>query len=125
MNGNVQDVAHNSSRLVFIKTVHTAVWLFFNFVLFYMLYEVLTNQIDEWVWIGIACVLAEGLVLLVFKNMCPLTLVARKYSGSEKANFDIYLPEWLANYNKTIYTIFFLFIIALLLLRLAGWQINT
>lgn len=43
-----------------------------------------------------------GLVLLSFKLSCPLTLVARKYSNSPKDNFDIFLPNWLARYNKVI-----------------------
>jgi len=50
----------------------------------------------------------------MFKKMCPLTVVAIKYSDSAKPNFDIYLPGWLAKYNKLIYTT--LFIIALIIL---------
>jgi hypothetical protein len=38
---------------------------------------------------------------------CPLTVIARKYSDSTKANFDIFLPNWLAKYNKLIYTSIF------------------
>jgi hypothetical protein len=69
------------------------------------------NRIDKFVWIGIALILLEGLVLLMFKKMCPLTIIARKYSGSAKDNFDIYLPNWLAKYNKLIYTSFFVLIL--------------
>jgi hypothetical protein len=97
--------------LNFIKFLHTLIWLFFNAVLFYMVYAVVVNRIDKFVWMGIALVLLEGLVLLLFKKMCPLTIIARKYSGSAKANFDIYLPNWLAKYNKLIYTIFFILIL--------------
>jgi hypothetical protein len=43
--------------------------------------------------------------------MCPLTLVARQYSDSTKDNFDIYLPNWLAKYNKLIYTTIFILIV--------------
>ena len=73
---------------------------------------------DKFVWIGIALILMEGIVLLVFKNICPLTIMARKYSGSVKDNFDIYLPKWLAKYNKLIYTTFFILIICGLIYRL-------
>jgi hypothetical protein len=44
------------------------------------------------------------IVLLIFKNFCPLTLWARKYSNSTRDNFDIYITNWLAKYNKIIYT---------------------
>jgi hypothetical protein len=49
---------------------------------------------------------------------CPITLIARKYSDSTKANFDIYLPNWLAKYNKQIYTTLFIFAIIILVFRL-------
>jgi hypothetical protein len=99
------------SNLIIIKIIHSIIWLFFNAVLFYMAYAVIVNKIDKYVWIGIALILGEGVVLILFKKMCPLTIMARKYSDSEKANFDIYLPNWLAKYNKLIYTIFFVIII--------------
>ena len=76
-----------------------------------MAYAVIVNKIDRFVWMGIALILLEGLVLLLFKKMCPLTIIARKYSGSAKDNFDIYLPNWLAKYNKLIYTTFFIIIL--------------
>ncbi len=92
------------SKLIAIKIIHTLVWLFFNGVIFYMLYAVLVNKIDSWLWIGYGLFVLEGITLLVFKFFCPLTVMARKYSSSTKANFDIYLPHWLAKYNKQVYT---------------------
>ena len=92
------------AKLIFIKTIHTLVWLFFNVVIFYMLYAVIENKLDKWLWIGYGLFLLEGIILLYFKFFCPLTIIARKYSNSTKDNFDIYLPNWLAKYNKLIYT---------------------
>lgn len=91
-------------KLTIIKIIHTVIWLFFNVVIFYFLYAVIVNKIDKWVWICLGLVVLEGLVLLVFKAICPVTLMARKYSDSQEHNFDIYLPNWLAKYNKLIYT---------------------
>ena len=65
------------------------------------------KRFDQWYWIGISCVSLEGIVLLIFKNKCPLTVLARRYSDSTKDNFDIFLPNWLAKYNKLIYTSLF------------------
>jgi hypothetical protein len=107
------------TKLTSIKLLHTLIWLFFNVVIFYLLYAVLINKIDRWVWMGIGFVLLEGIVLLIFKNRCPLTVMARKYSDSSKDNFDIYLPNWLAKYNKLIYTGLFLIAVLLLMYRLA------
>jgi hypothetical protein len=83
-----------------------------------MAYAVIVNNIDKYVWIGIGLILLEGLVLLYFKKMCPLTIMARKYSESTKDNFDIYLPNWLARNNKLIYTAFFIIIVCGIVYRI-------
>ena len=107
----------NNSKLILVKGIHTLIWLFFNVVLFYMAYAVIADKIDKLVWIGIGLIILEGIVLLVFKKMCPLTIIARNYSDSPKDNFDIYLPNCLAKYNKLIYTTFFVIIVCGLIFR--------
>ncbi|HPJ09338.1 MAG TPA: hypothetical protein PLS51_01815 [Flavobacterium sp.] len=109
-----------STKLVWVKLLHTLIWLFFNVVIFYLLYAVIANRIDFWVWLCIALLVLEGFILLVFKMVCPITLIARKYSDSPKDNFDIYLPNWLAKHNKMIYTAIVLVALAILVYRLAG-----
>ena len=101
----------NESKLILVKTFHTLVWLFFNVVLLYMAYAVFVNKIDKFIWIGIGLIVLEGIVLLISNKVCPLTIVARKYSDSTKDNFDIYLPNWLAKWNKLIYTTLFILIV--------------
>ena len=110
----------SSYSLVILKIIHTVIWIFFNVVLGYMAYAVIVNKIDKYVWIGIGLILLEGIVLLVFGKMCPLTVLARKYSDSTRDNFDIYLPNWLARHNKLIYTTFFVIICILIAARLSG-----
>ncbi len=94
----------SETKLIIIKTIHTLIWTFFNFVIFYMLYAVIVNKIDKWLWIGYGLFFLEGITLLLFKFFCPLTIMARKYSNSPKDNFDIFLPNWLAKNTKLIYT---------------------
>ena len=110
----------DSQKLTVIKAIHTLIWIFFNVVIFYLLYAVIVNKIDKWVWICIGLILLEGLILLVFKRMCPVTLVARKYSDSQMDNFDIYLPNWLARHNKLIYTVIVGIALVILIFRLTG-----
>ena len=86
----------NETKLTLIKVIHTLIWIFFNFVLFYMLYASIANKLDLWLWLGYGFVFLEGLILLTFKSHCPLNLMAQKYTSSTKDNFDIYLPSWLA-----------------------------
>lgn len=106
------------TKLTTIKIIHTAIWLFMNVVIFYLLYAVINNIINKWIWICIGIIVLEGFVLLVFKGVCPCTIMARKYSNSTKDNFDIYLPNWLAKYNKLIYITLFVGIVILLIYRL-------
>ena len=106
------------SKLTAIKITHTIIWIFFNVVFFYMAYAVIVNKIDKYVWIGITLFSLEIMVLLIFKNHCPLTIIARKYSSSTKDNFDIYLPNWLAKNNKVIYSAILFAFICLLTYRL-------
>jgi spore maturation protein SpmA len=87
-------------------------------VIFYLLYAAIANRIDKWVWICIGLVIAEGLVLLAFKMFCPLTVIARRYSVSTKNNFDIFLPNWLAKYNKRIYTTIFCIAVIIVVYRM-------
>jgi hypothetical protein len=108
---------NNASKLVLIKIVHTLIWVFFNVVIFYMLYAVIVNKIDYWLWTGYVLIVLEGLTLLVFRFFCPLTIWARRYSDSTKDNFDIYLPNWLAKYTKLIYTSIMVIILILTLIR--------
>jgi hypothetical protein len=92
--------------------------MFFNLVIFYLYYSVIVNRIDKWVWICIGIILLEGMVLLYFKSICPINLIARRYSDSAKENFDIFLPNWLAKYNKLIYISLFVLVLLMLAYRL-------
>ncbi len=106
------------SKLTAIKIIHTIIWLFFNGIFFYMVYAVIVDKIDIYVWIGISLFALEIVVLLIFKSTCPLTIIARRYSNSTKDNFDIYLPNWLAKNNKLIYSAFLVAFIGGLLYRI-------
>lgn len=105
------------NKLALIKLIHTFVWVFFNVVIFYLFYAVAIGKIDRWVWICLGLIGLETIILLMFRMICPLTVMARKYSDSTKDNFDIYLPNWLARYNKLIYSCIVGVSLIILLLR--------
>lgn len=106
-----------SNKLLTIKLLHTLIWVFFVAVIFYILYSGITDNITNYTWIAFGLVFGEGLILLLFKMFCPLTLIARKYSDSQKENFDIFLPNWLAKYNKLIFTTIFVVGLIIVLFR--------
>ena len=106
-----------ANKLLTIKLFHTMIWAFFVAVIFYVLYSGITDKVNLYTWIGIALIIGEGLTLLIFKMFCPLTLIARKYSDSDKDNFDIFLPNWLAKHNKLIFTSIFIIAVLIVLYR--------
>ncbi len=42
-------------------------------------------------------------MLLLTDWRCPLTRVAARFTTDRRDNFDIFLPDWLARYNKEIF----------------------
>lgn len=85
-----------------IKLVHTAAWaLFAGAILLIPVAAVLGAWTAALFLIGL--VLLECLILVANRMRCPLTGVAARYTDDRRPNFDIYLPEWLAQYNKHIF----------------------
>jgi hypothetical protein len=101
-----------------VKVVHTVVWAFFAGC-------ILALPVAAWrgalgvAGALIAIVLVEVAVLLANRWRCPLTGVAARYTDDRRDNFDIYLPLWLARYNKLIFGWLF---VAGLLFTLARWR---
>jgi hypothetical protein len=95
------------SPLVGIKLLHTVVWLFFASCIFALPVTALRRRFD-WAAGLSALVLLECLVLALNRFRCPLTDIAARFTPDRAANFDIYLPVWLAQHNKTIFGTLFL-----------------
>jgi hypothetical protein len=93
---------NDRTALVAIKVVHTIAWAIFAGCI--LAIPLASWQGRHWLaaWL-IAIVAGEVLVLVVNKMRCPLTAVAARYTDDRRDNFDIYLPEWLARYNKQIF----------------------
>jgi hypothetical protein len=67
----------------------------------------------------IGVVFVEVAMLLLNRWRCPLTDIAERYTDDRRDNFDIYLPEWVARHNKTIFGGLYL---AGIVMTLAFWQ---
>ena len=100
-----------------MRLLHTAVWAVFAGCIV---------AIPWLAWQGLfgaaavtaAIVLGEVVVLWIHRWSCPLTAVAARYTQDRRANFDIFLPEWLARHNKLIFGGLYLAGIVILIL---GW----
>lgn len=105
-------------ELLIIKLLHTAIWVVLASTVGYVLWSGVTGNISTYSWWAVAVIIIEGFVLLLFGGSCPLTVLARRYTHSRKDIFDIFLPNWLARYNKTIFTSLFVLGLVLMLYRL-------
>jgi hypothetical protein len=106
------------NKLFIIKLIHTIIWFVFAAAIMYVLYAGVFNKINKLVWYCIGAVLLEGIVLLTNNGKCPLTSIAGKYTDNRSANFDIFLPEWLAKHNKILFSIIFFVGLFLVLWRM-------
>ena len=103
-----------------VKLLHTVVWAFFAASI--VAIPVLAWR-DEWVvaTVLIALVFIEVSVLAANRWRCPLTSIAARYTDDRRDNFDIYLPLWLARYNKVVFGGLFVAGLICVISRWQGW----
>lgn len=90
------------SALTGIRLLHTIVWLFFVACIVAIPIAGGRRRFRAAV-IFSAVVLVECLILAANHGRCPLTDAAARMTPERAANFDIYLPLWLAAWNKVIF----------------------
>jgi hypothetical protein len=91
-----------ATALRVVKVVHTVVWAIFVGCIVAIPVEAWRRNIMS-ALVLIAMVGFEVLVLVFNRLRCPLTDIAARYTDDRRDNFDIYLPLWLAKYNKHIF----------------------
>lgn len=102
--------------LTAIRLGHTLVWLFF--VTCILAIPVLAMMARFGLAGLVAGIVAAEVVVLALNGMrCPLTAVAARYTDDRRANFDIYLPEWLARNNQWVFGTLYALAMLFLLLR--------
>ncbi len=85
-----------------IKLAHTAAWALFASA-------IVAIPVATWLgalrWgLGLSLLVYVEVAILAANRMrCPLTAIAARYTADRADNFDIYLPIWLARYNKVIF----------------------
>jgi hypothetical protein len=91
-----------ATALRVIKTIHTLVWALFAGSI--LAFPVLAWY-EKWHLVAalVGLVLAECAVLAANRMRCPLTALAARHTDDRRANFDIYLPLWLAKHNKLLF----------------------
>jgi hypothetical protein len=99
-----------------IKLLHTLVWAVFVSCILGIFVCAGLGRFGSGILL-VAVVLGEVLVLVSNRMRCPLTGVAARYTQERAANFDIFLPLWLARHNQVIFGTLYVAGIAYLLLE--------
>jgi hypothetical protein len=107
-------------RLVAIKALHTMAWTLFAASTVGIPISAAAGRFG-WALALAGLVLVEVLILAFNGMRCPLTAVAARYTTERRANFDIFLPEWLARYNKEIFGTLYLLGMLYAVSRWRGW----
>jgi hypothetical protein len=95
----------DARRLFLIRLVHTLAWAVFAGAIIIIPFVLPGNRrlaigLSLLVWIEVA-------VLAFNRLRCPLTDIAARYTDDRADNFDIFLPLWLARWNKWIFGLLF------------------
>jgi hypothetical protein len=108
--------------LVWVKVLHTIVFLVMFGAILFLLYCGLVNQLSHWTALAFVLISVEVTVYVSHGFKCPLnTLAARLTSADQRVN-DIYLPPWLSSRVIAISTPLLAIACCLLLIRLLmGW----
>ena len=113
--------AENVAALRKVKLLHTVAWAFFAGCIVLLPFAAWLRRFDV-ALILIVIVAFEVAVLVWNRFKCPLTDVAARYTDDRRDNFDIYLPLWLARFNKHIFGSLFA---AGILFTLIQWKLDS
>jgi hypothetical protein len=95
-------VAGGTEVLKAIKILHTIVWAIFAGCILGI--PIASSYGDNPAAFRLAAIVFVEVAVLALNNWrCPLTALAGRYTTDRRANFDIFLPAWLARHNKVIF----------------------
>jgi len=119
-NSSNASAAKNAAALRKVKLLHTVAWAFFAGCILLVPLAAWQRRF-AFALVLIMIVTVEVAVLVWNRFKCPLTDVAARYTDDRRDNFDIYLPLWLARYNKHIFGSLFA---AGILFTLIQWKLD-
>jgi len=93
--------------LIAIKVLHTIIWALLAACVLALPVTGFKRRFN-WSLLLTVVILIECGVIALNRGRCPMTNLAAHFTPDRADNFDIYLPVWLARYNKQIFGSLFL-----------------
>ena len=85
-----------------VKLAHTPIWALMAMAIVVVPIAAMMGRFRLAGWLS-TLIIAECGVLAFNRGRCPLTDLAARFTPDRSANFDIFLPRWLAEHNKLIF----------------------
>ena len=92
----------DEDTLRLVKLAHTAIWAIMAAAIVAIPIAAMAGRFRLAGWLTVLIV-AECIGLALNTGRCPLTDLAARFTSDRAANFDIYLPRWIAQHNKTVF----------------------
>jgi hypothetical protein len=83
--------------IIFIKLIHTAIFVVMNVCLAILMLEVFVTKISYLSWLAIAALLTESVVLIANGWRCPISIYAENVGATNGHESDIFLPLWFTD----------------------------
>lgn len=96
------------TRLRIVKAIHTLIWVVLASCVVSIPFAAWAGRLDIATAL-IVVISVEVAVLALNAWRCPLQAVAARYTSDRAANFDIYLPAWIAGRTMIIFGPLFAF----------------
>jgi len=87
-----------NKKVLVIKSIHLALFIFMCVCLFYILYCAITGTYDWTLLAAMAFILIDALSIVFNRGRCPFTTLAEKYGAENGAVTHLILPAWAARH---------------------------
>ncbi|MFC1640982.1 hypothetical protein ACFL2D_02960 [Patescibacteria group bacterium] len=87
----------NEQMILFVRVMHGVIVGMYCGCIMLIYYSGVTQKLTYYAMIAAGLLLLEGLVLMINRGTCPLTIVHRQF-GDDKGFFDIFVPKQYIHY---------------------------
>ena len=82
-----------NNKVFTIKFIHSAIFFFMVFCLFYILYAAIVRKYDWILLTAAAMILIDGASIALNRWRCPLTTLAEKHGAADGAITHMFMPR--------------------------------
>ena len=111
----------DAQMLFAIRLIRTIIYVVNGTACFVLLYAAISWQAGIWLWIALALVAIETVIMLSYRFRCPISPYAERY-GARPDGFiyDVFIPTFFSRFTFEFFSAVVLLAIAIAALRWFG-----